>query len=143
VIDVFPRTKVLTETDIFLSLVHLCRCQVDLVLSEQREVEVGEGAERVDVEAIQFVDRFAAAELLGHECFEQRVVLDAGRCDQTGVRGEAGAELAERGNYRQQIHQGSVIVKLAARGILTTCYRRSCGNVCPRSSGCAGHALMA
>jgi hypothetical protein len=93
----------------------------ELFADELGQVQVRRGAQCVDVEGIQLVDRLAAGETLGHQGFGQTAVLRAGERDQPGMLRQAGTEASKRRNDRLQVHQGRVMVRLAARGaILTT-----------------------
>ena len=67
-----------------------------LLADEGRQVKVGRGAEGIDVEYEQFVDRFAPGKALGHQRLGQASFLRAGQRNEPRVLAQAGTEKAGR-----------------------------------------------
>ena|GEM_PF-5841817 len=91
--------------------VRLQQADRQLFAEEQGQVEVGRGAERVDLEAEQVVDRLVSGEAFGGKRFGQRAVLGGTEGDQVRMLAEASAEQAERARFGREIHGSDTIGK--------------------------------
>jgi hypothetical protein len=88
-----------------------------LRISSPGLVEVGRYAQRIDLEAEQFVDRFAAGKPFGHQRLGQAAILRGGERDQARVLAQAGAEHTGRGGERAA-HQAATATSSSFRSCM-------------------------